>query len=185
MTESTKNGSGRPKLAAGYEIISIAERPELADAAAEWFSSKWSIPKEAYVESMAECVSRENERGAEKIGVPQWFAVLRDGEIVAGIGVIANDFHNRPDLAPNVCAVYVEKEHRRRGIAGAMLAHVCEKMHEFGTDTLYLLTDHTGFYERYGWRYLCPVQGDGEEKPARMYVFDWKKRQSGESSANS
>jgi predicted GNAT family acetyltransferase len=56
--------------------------------------------------------------------------VLKDGKIIAGAGVITNDFHNRPDLTPNVCAVYVEKEYRCRGIAGRMLAHVCEKMHK-------------------------------------------------------
>lgn len=39
-----------------------------------------------------------------------------------------------------------------------------------GMETLYLLTDHTGFYERYGWSYLCPVTGDGETQPSRMYV---------------
>ena len=38
-----------------------------------------------------------------------------------------------------------------------------------GIRTLYLLTDHTGFYERYGWEFYCMVQGDGEEAPSRMY----------------
>ena len=37
-------------------------------------------------------------------------------------------------------------------------------------DTLYLLTDHTGFYERCGWEFFCMAQGDGEEAPSRMYV---------------
>jgi len=39
-----------------------------------------------------------------------------------------------------------------------------------GIETLYLLTDHTGFYERYGWDFFCLVQGDGEPEMARMYV---------------
>lgn len=48
---------------------------------------------------------------------------------------------------PNVCAVYTEKEYRNKGIA-----------------LVYLITDHTSFYERYGWNFLCMVQGDGEEE---------------------
>ena len=36
--------------------------------------------------------------------------------------------------------------------------------------TLYLVTDHTCFYERYGWKFLCMVQGDGESDMARMYI---------------
>ncbi len=28
----------------------------------------------------------------------------------------------------------------------------------------------TGFYERYGWEFLCMVQGDGEPDMTRMYI---------------
>ena len=33
-----------------------------------------------------------------------------------------------------------------------------------------LFTDHTGFYERYGWEFFCMAQGDGEDRPSRMYI---------------
>ena len=39
-----------------------------------------------------------------------------------------------------------------------------------GIETLYLVTDHETFYERYGWEFFCMVQGGGEEEPARMYI---------------
>ena len=56
-----------------------------------------------------------------------------------------------------------------QGIAGFLLQYVCDDMSTMGVDTLYLLTDHTGFYERYGWEFLCMVRGSDEE-PSRMYV---------------
>lgn len=74
------------------------------------------------------------------------------------------------DLAPNVCAVYTEADRRCQGIAGALLNSVCADMKERGIDTLYLATDHTSFYERYGWEFLCMAQGDGEAKKTRMYT---------------
>ena len=83
--------------------------------------------------------------------------------------VIANDFHDRNDLTPNVCALYVEQELRRRGIAGQLLGHICKDMAAKGIGTLYLITGHTSFYERYGWEYLCMVQGDDGEQ-MRMYI---------------
>lgn len=89
---------------------------------------------------------------------------------MGGVGIIKNDFHNRKDLTPNICALYVEREHRGKGIAGCLLRKACEEMRERGIHTLYLLTDHTSFYERYGWEYLCMVQGDGEPELSRMYV---------------
>lgn len=147
----------------GNQIIRLTDQPGWKERAANWFHEKWGIPLEAYLESMDQCLKGD-------APVPQWYVAIKDNKIAGGLGVIENDFHDRKDLTPNVCAVYVEKEYRRRGIAGKMLRFVCEDMAERGIDTLYLLTDHTGFYERYGWSFLCMVQGDGEDTPSRMYV---------------
>lgn len=146
-----------------FEMIKLREHSELSAAAAEWFHEKWGIPLETYAESIDACT-----RGGES--VPQWYLAMEDDKILGGLGVIENDFHDRRDLTPNVCAVYVEEECRCRGIAGKMLEFVCMDMKEKGIDTLYLVTDHTSFYERYGWEFLCMVQGEGEPEPTRMYV---------------
>ena len=145
------------------QIILLREHDCLAKTAAAWFHEKWGIPISAYAESMAECRS-------EGKAVPQWYLAMEDGAIVGGLGVIENDFHDRKDLRPNVCAVYVEPSYRCRGIAGALLDFVFRDMSAMGIRTLYLITDHTGFYERYGWEFLCMVQGDGEDHRTRMYV---------------
>lgn len=145
------------------EIWNIRDHLELADGAAEWFHSKWNIPLSAYAESIMACLA-----GAG--AVLQWYLAVEGGDILGGAGVIENDFHDRRDLTPNVCAVHVEKAHRCKGIAGKLLEHICRDMAGMGIDTLYLVTDHTSFYERCGWRFLCQVQGDGEEHMTRMYV---------------
>lgn len=145
-----------------YQYITLRERPELEDAAAEWFHSKWYVPKEAYLACMDAYLGGETEYG--------WYLCLCEGEIVAGMGVIENDFHDRKDLAPNVCAVYTEEAHRGRGIAGRLLDMTVEDMREKGVSPLYLVTDHEGFYERYGWEFYCMVQGDGEPEMTRLYI---------------
>lgn len=146
-----------------YRIIKIQEHPELKNYAANWFHEKWNIPLEAYLESIDECMKN-------KTPVPQWYIVIIGDKIVGGLGVIENDFHNRKDLTPNVCAVYVEDDYRCQGIAGKMLNYVCDDMREKNIDTLYLVTDHTSFYERYGWEFLCMVQAEGEKNLTRMYI---------------
>lgn len=143
-------------------IIRISEHPDMRDAAAEWFSKKWGIPTSAYLESMDECI-------AHRRAVPQWYIATRESEIVGGMGVIDNDFHPRTDLAPNVCAVFVEPQYRGRGIARELLRCITQDMSEAGIGALYLLTDHTGLYERYGWEFFCHVCANGEESPSRMY----------------
>ena len=45
----------------GYHIIlktDEKEKPELKDAAASWFHSKWGVPKEAYLECMNAYLNR-------------------------------------------------------------------------------------------------------------------------------
>lgn len=146
------------------EIVLIAERPELLSTAAAWFNSKWGVPESAYRDSMLDSL--------KSAAVPRWYVALCGGEIVGGLGVIENDFHDRPDLRPNVCAVYVAPEYRRQGIAGRLLGRVCRDMAVAGEPTLYLLTDHTGFYEQYGWRYVCGAQAEGDDYQSRMYRHD-------------
>ena len=146
-----------------YRIIRLTDRPEIKEQAAQWFHEKWGIPLEAYQSSMEECL-------ADKTSVPQWYVAMENERIIAGMGVIENDFHDRKDLTPNVCAVYTEKDKRCRGIAGVLLDYVCTDMKQKGIDTLYLITDHTSFYERYGWEFLCMVQGDDEPNLTRMYI---------------
>lgn len=145
------------------DLIKIQEHPELKNYAANWFHEKWNIPLEAYLESIDECMKNNTP-------VPQWYIVIIGDKIVGGLGVIENDFHNRKDLTPNVCAVYVEDDYRCQGIAGKMLNYVCDDMREKNIDTLYLVTDHTSFYERHGWEFLCMVQAEGEKNLTRMYI---------------
>ena len=145
-----------------YIYVTLRERPELKNYAADWFHSKWKAPAEAYLECMDAYLGGETEYG--------WYLCLNGEKIIGGMGVIENDFHNRKDLSPNVCAVYTEEPYRRRGIAGHLLDMVVEDMRSKGITPIYLLTDHTGFYERYGWEFLCMAQGDGEPDMSRMYI---------------
>lgn len=146
----------------GYVFITLREKPGLKEAAAEWFHGKWGVPAEAYLECMDAYLNGETEYG--------WYLCLDGDKIIGGAGVIENDFHDRKDLAPNVCALYTESEYRRRGIAGRLLEMAVEDLRAKGITPVYLVTDHTGFYERYGWEFLCMVQGDGEPDLTRMYI---------------
>jgi predicted acetyltransferase len=145
-----------------YQYITLREKPEIKELAAEWFHSKWGVPKEAYLECMDSYLNNETEYG--------WYLCLDNEKIIGGMGVIENDFHDRKDLTPNVCAVYTEEIYRGKGIAGNLLNIVVKDMKSKEITPIYLITDHTGFYEQYGWNFLCMVQGEGEEKMTRMYI---------------
>jgi RimJ/RimL family protein N-acetyltransferase len=144
------------------EYITLRDKPELKDAAAAWFNSKWGVPEQAYLDCMTAYLNRETEYG--------WYLCLNDDKIIGGMGVIENDFHDRKELTPNVCAVYTEEDYREQGIAGQLLNMVVEDMRTKGISPIYLVTDHSGFYERYGWELLCLVQSEGQADMSRMYI---------------
>ena len=145
-----------------FRFIKLREKPELKESAAEWFHSKWGVPQEAYLECIEDYLNNKTEYG--------WYLCLDNEQIIGGLGVIENDFHDRKDLTPNVCAVYTEEAYRKQGIAGNLLNMAVEDLRSKGITPVYLVTDHTGFYERYGWEFLCMVQGDDELEMTRMYI---------------
>lgn len=146
-----------------YTYITLRENPQLKNSAAQWFHHKWQVPQEAYLECMEAYLNHKTEYG--------WYLCLDGEKIIAGLGVIENDFHDRKDLMPNVCAVYTEKDYRCQKIAGHLLHMVVDDMKSKGITPLYLVTDHTSFYERYGWEFLCMVQGNDEPEMSRMYIY--------------
>lgn len=88
--------------------------------------------------------------------------------------MIDNDFHERKDLRPNLCALYVRKAFRSRGVARRLLAFALADLADTEYDKLYLVTDHVSFYEKCGWTYLTDVLGE-DKLPVRMY-FSYIKR---------
>ena len=147
---------------AEYKYITLKERPELKLSAAEWFHNKWGVATEAYLECMEAYLRNTTEYG--------WYLCLDGDQIIGGLGVIENDFHDRKDLAPNICAVYTDEKYRSQGIAGRLLNMAVEDLRSKGISPVYLISNHIDFYEKYGWEFLCMVQGDGEPDMTRMYI---------------
>ena len=144
-------------------ILKLSDHPEYLHSAAQWFSKHWGVPADLYQESIKAFIENKH-------SIPQWYLVLDEQHtIVAGCGIIENDFHDRTDLTPNLCALYVEENYRHQHIAKQLLAFAKHEMQAISFEYLYLVTDHTEFYEKCGWDFLTLVTDDDGEK-MRMYV---------------
>jgi len=145
--------------------MKLADHPEWLDQAANWFANQWGISVEAYRDSIQMSIEQQD-------GVPQWYVILNDKQqIIAGAGIIENDFHDRKDLAPNLCALFVEEAYRKQNIAKQLLDFARTDMKRAGYEKLYLVTELNDFYEKCGWSFLTTVQDD-EGEPIKMYVAD-------------
>ena len=147
-----------------YKFVTLKERNDLVLDASKFFSSKWGIDVEAYYQSINDYINHKTEYG--------WYLCLDNNKIVGGIGVIDNDFHERKDLFPNLCALYVEEEYRNNGIGGNLLKMAVEDLKSKGINKVYLITEHINYYERYGFKFLTMVKTTDDDSYLRMYYFE-------------
>lgn len=59
----------------------------------------------------------------------------------------------RPNLTPWVAAVFVEPDHRSKGIGGRLVRHAVHSSFKHGVENVYLCATrkNTPYYEKLGW----------------------------------
>ena len=145
-------------------IINIRECPYWIDRSADYFSDKWNINRQLYFDSINDSLSTDK-------AVPRWYLILCGEEIIGGFGLIENDFMVRTDLCPWLCALYIEPAERGRGLGSDLLTHGRSEAAKLGYDKIYLNTDHIGYYEKFGWRYIGSFEHQSGED-TRVYEAD-------------
>jgi GNAT superfamily N-acetyltransferase len=83
------------------------------------------------------------------------FVALEDGQVVGTASLDANDLPVRPNLTPWLASVFVDPEHRSKGIASQLVARVEREARDRGVTRLHLHTsDRESFYAERGWTVL-------------------------------
>ncbi|MDL2218101.1 GNAT family N-acetyltransferase [Christensenellaceae bacterium OttesenSCG-928-M15] len=130
-------------------IVSVREEPAFEQRAIAYFQSKWATPdsRMVYEDCIHHCLTAKNP-------LPEWYLLLDGNEIIGCTGLVTNDFISRMDLYPWLVALYIEEAHRGHAYATLLIDRVKADTKNMGYPCLYLSTDHIGYYERYGWRYI-------------------------------
>ena len=134
----------------------------------DWFYTWFGKRDGRTPEMIAEIVGRSLNVGTQ---LPQTF-VAYAGEMPVGVYqlLMSDDLASRPDVYPWLGNVYVDESRRKRGVCRAMLETVRENAARAGVDELYLYTALAGLYERFGWRFVGPVNTFRAESPVeRLY----------------
>lgn len=131
------------------EIISVRERPQYVDAAIAFLQKAWgnSVNDVIYEDCLRHCLDSASP-------LPQWYLLLHGDEAAGCAGLVPNDFISRMDLWPWICALYVAPEYRGRQYGRLLLEKARGDARLLGFRNIYLSTDHTAYYERYGFAYL-------------------------------
>lgn len=146
-------------------IISVREHAEYADRAIHFFQQSWpEVLPVIYEDSIRHCI------GALQ-PLPQWYLLLKDDNIIGCAGLITNDFISRSELYPWICAIFIDPAHRGNNYAQLLISKAMQDTKRFGFRFLNLCTDHTGYYERFGFTYIGQGYHPWEES-SRIYQIE-------------
>ncbi|MNK01352.1 acetyltransferase [compost metagenome] len=149
------------------KIISVRENPEYKQTAIEYLQKSWpEISAVMYDDCITHSLTAKN-------SLPQWYLLEKEDEIIGCAGLITNDFISRGDLYPWVCAIYIDENHRGNNYSALLIEKAKEDTQKFGFDNLYLCTDHVGFYEKQGFKYIGQGYHPWEEE-SRIYEISVK-----------
>lgn len=133
-------------------IVPLVERPDLAEQVSVWGFDEWGHlnPGQTLEQRRAHIQGKMN---VDR--VPIAFVALGDDDgIVGTASLIFDDLEGDP-RNPWLASVYVPPEHRKKGVASALVRKVEDAARRIGYDRLYLFTSTApSLYAALGWRTL-------------------------------
>ena len=106
----------------------------------------------------------------DAVGEDSRVLLLAEGDELISYCTFAEKDDIQPtDLTPWVGFVYTFPEHRGHRYAGLLFDEVVRLAKERSVGEVYLSTNYTGLYEKYGWEFMG-MMDDMDGEPSRVYV---------------
>lgn len=149
------------------QIDYLADHPEFISEVARWHHEEWSYIRPGdTIEARTIRLRAECGRGE----IPTTFVAFSNSTALGSAMLIAHDMETHMDLTPWLASVFVEPDHRRQGIASALIGHVVECAARLGVKRLYLFTEGAEqMYLRLGWSVLERTSYRGEDAVVMSY----------------
>ena len=147
------------------EIVNLASRMQYVDCVVDWLYGEWGNHtgkgNRAYWESWVRS-------SLSRIGVPQTYVAIEDGELVATFSIWRCDLQSRQDLYPWFGGLFVREDCRNQGIGTAMQKKALDVFRELRFNKVYCFSEFSGYYEKLGWVFEEMIPDENGEM-VRLY----------------
>lgn len=107
----------------------------------------------------------------EHIGEDAKLFLLADGKKLVSFCTLAKrDEIEAPELAPWIGFVFTFPEYRKNRYAGRLISHAISVAKEKGAEAVYISTNETGLYEKYGFNFYG-IMNDIWGGTSRVYKY--------------
>ncbi|MGN0806908.1 MAG: GNAT family N-acetyltransferase [Candidatus Coproplasma sp.] len=98
--------------------------------------------------------------------------MLTEGDtLISFLTFSARDDIFDTELTPWLGFFHTDPQFRGKGYGQKLLGYACEIARQSGYDAVYISTDHTGLYEKFGFNYIDTAD-DFHGNPSRVYKKD-------------
>lgn len=155
------------------KFISVKDNYDLCEKVKSFCCEKWGEVSEQFSRT-ADC-SLTADRLPQTWVLYDEYGAGHGKPLIAGFYQLCESDHltSRTELTPFITTLYIAPEYRGRDIsfAGAALGHAKSVLGAMGYDTVYLTTDHIGYYEKHGFREIgLDITDYGS--PTKIYSAD-------------
>lgn len=91
----------------------LNDHPEAISTVAKWHYDQWHhVMPDFTLEKYTRFLSSHYRRG----GIPTMFVVVEDDKVIGTAALDDDDMDTHPELSPWMASLYIDKEHRKRGV---------------------------------------------------------------------
>jgi len=127
----------------------LADHKDTIPTLARWHFDEWSY---LHPERTLSDVERLISGKTNKEHIPISLVAMEKDKVIGAIELKTDDFKGRPDLNPWLSSLYVDKPHRRKGVATKLVHELEGLAARLGVSKLFLITDNAEkFYSRHCW----------------------------------
>lgn len=131
------------------KLYSIRERPEYIPAMLTSLRDHWP--------ACMPWIKKHMQTVLETVGpIPDAYIAVENGQVVGGYTLAIKEILYSEDVGLWIATLYVAPEFRGKHLSPVLIDHARRRGGELGYEKIYLASEHSNYYEKYGFYTIGP-----------------------------